>query len=163
MGKRVPTDGVVQKNTTKTVVYNRGSMQYKFLTTNVILYCTNWDLTVQFYRDRLRLPVIFSAHWFMEFRLTGTSRLSIIDERHASIKSCGHSGITIALQVKDIDKAREHVAAMGLKPTAIKRHPWNARVFYVFDPEGRRIEMWQPLGPEDTVMDSKGCEPCSAL
>jgi len=33
----------------------------------------------------------------------------------------------------------------GLKPTIIKKHPWNARVFYLFDPEGDRIEIWQSV------------------
>jgi hypothetical protein len=32
---------------------------------------------------------------------------------------------------------------MGLEPTAIENHPWNARVFYLFDPERHRIEVWQ--------------------
>jgi catechol 2,3-dioxygenase-like lactoylglutathione lyase family enzyme len=112
-------------------------------TTNTILYCREWDATVRFYRDGLRLPVVFATDWFVEFRLTATSRLSIADEEHASIKSCGNAGITVSLQVKDIDAAREHAQRMGLRPTEVKEHPWDARVFHLFDPEGHRIEIWQ--------------------
>jgi hypothetical protein len=35
---------------------------------------------------------------------------------------------------------REH-----MRPTPIQRHQWNALLFHVFDPEGHRIELWQPL------------------
>lgn len=118
-------------------------MHKSIITTNVIFYCKEWDATVRFYRDGLQLPVLFSADWFIEFALTDTSRLSIADEKHASIKSCGKAGITLTLQVQDIDAAREFAANMGLKPTEVKTHPWSARVFHLFDPEGHRIEMWQ--------------------
>ena len=118
-------------------------MYRRFIATNTILYCKEWDATVRFYRDGLQLPVLFSIDWFIEFGLTETSRLSIANEKHASIKSCGNAGITLALQVQDIDAARVFALNMGLKPTEVKTHPWSARVFYLLDPEGRRIEMWQ--------------------
>jgi lactoylglutathione lyase len=31
-----------------------------------------------------------------------------------------------------------------MNPTETGVHAWGARVFYVFDPEGHRIEVWQP-------------------
>jgi catechol 2,3-dioxygenase-like lactoylglutathione lyase family enzyme len=118
-------------------------MRMDFLAANLILYCRRWDAMVRFYRDRLLLPVIFSTDWFVEFRLTDESRLSIADEARASVKSKGNGGVTLALQVADIEAAREHAETMGLEPTAIRKHPWDARLFYVFDPEGHRIEIWQ--------------------
>ena len=113
------------------------------ITANTILYCGQWDATVRFYRDGLGLPVTFSADWFVEFRLAPDSRLSVADEKRASIRSSGGSGMTISLEVGDIGGAWDHVEKMGLKPTTIKEHPWHARVFYLVDPEGHRIEMWQ--------------------
>ena len=118
-------------------------MQKNLKTTNTILYCKEWDITVRFYRDGLQLPVLFSVDWFIEFGLTETSRLSIANEKHASIKSCGNGGITLTLQVQEIDAAREFAANMGLEPTEVKTHPWSTRLFHLFDPEGCRIEMWQ--------------------
>ena len=113
---------------------------------NTILYCKKWNETVGFYRDCLRLPVNFSTDWFVEFCLNASSRLSIADEKHASIKSCCGKGITLALEVGDIDKTRQNVDKSGLNPTVIRKHAWNARVFYFFDPEGHRIEIWESTG-----------------
>lgn len=110
-------------------------MKKSLITANAILYCKEWDATVRFYKDRLGLPVLFSTDWFVEFGLSAAARLSIADERHASIKSCGGAGITPAFQVENIDSVRTNAETLGLKPTAVKRHPWDARVFYLFDPE----------------------------
>jgi catechol 2,3-dioxygenase-like lactoylglutathione lyase family enzyme len=121
------------------------AMNKNLITTNMILYCNKWDRTVQFYRDQLRLPVNFSTEWFVEFRLTTISRLSIADEKRSSIKSCGGNGVTLALEVEDITAVREYTEKIGLNPTVIRKHPWNAKVFYLFDPEGHRIEIWQSL------------------
>lgn len=118
-------------------------MHKSILTANIILYCKKWDATVRFYRDGLQLPVLFSTDWFIEFGLNETSRLSIADEKHASVKSCKNAGITLALQVQDIDTARKFAANMDLKPTEVQTHPWSARVFHLFDPEDHRIEIWQ--------------------
>jgi lactoylglutathione lyase len=112
-------------------------------TTNMILYCREWDKTVQFYRDGLHLPVTFSTDWFVEFRLSADSRVSIADERRSSIGSCGGNGITLAIEVETIDAIHEEAETTGLGPTGIRTHPWGARVFYLFDPEGHRIEIWQ--------------------
>jgi catechol 2,3-dioxygenase-like lactoylglutathione lyase family enzyme len=112
-------------------------------TANTILYCRHWEKTVPFYRDRLRLPVHFANDWFVEFSLTDTSRLSIADERRASVKSVGGRGITLAFEVQDIRTAHRWAESSGLAPTALRRHPWNAQVFYLRDPEGHRIEFWQ--------------------
>ena len=113
------------------------------LTTNTILYCSRWDDSVRFYRDGLGLPILFATDWFVEFRLSPNSRLSVADETRASVKSSGGAGITVSLEVDDIEAAWKLVAQRDLEPTAIRDHPWQARVFYLFDPEGHRIEIWQ--------------------
>ncbi|MBT3312174.1 MAG: VOC family protein [Desulfobacterales bacterium] len=113
------------------------------LTTNMILYCKNWEETVKFYKDGLSLPVNFSNDWFVEFCLAENSNLSIANDQKSTIKSSEEKGITITLQVQDIDAVWEKFAKRKLDPTKIKRHPWNARVFYLLDPEGHRIEIWQ--------------------
>lgn len=120
------------------------------ITANIILYCKEWEKTVRFYKDQLHLPVNFSTDWFVEFCLTANSRLSIADEKRSSIKSCGGKGVTLALEVEDIEAVREYTEKIGLKPTVISKHPWDARVFYLFDPEGHRIEIWQSFNPGQT-------------
>ena len=116
-----------------------------YLTTNIILYCEKWKETVRFYRDALALEITFSSKWFVEFSLNEKSRLSIADQARSSIKSTDQKGITITLQVRNIDKLWNDFNKKNLDPTPIKIHPWNAKVFYVFDPEGHRIEIWQTI------------------
>ena len=111
-----------------------------FKTANTILYCKNWTQTVSFYRDRIGLPVNFSNDWFLEFWLTDDARISTADESRASVKSGGGAGLTLALKVKDIDSVRADMEKSGVAPTEIRHHPWGARVFYFYDPEGHRIE-----------------------
>lgn len=108
---------------------------------NTILYCRKWEETVVFYQRGLELPITVSTEWFVEFMLTETARLSVADESHTSIKSANGKGITIGLQVADILTARSQLQAAGLNPTAL-REIWEAKAFYVFDPEGNRIEFW---------------------
>jgi predicted enzyme related to lactoylglutathione lyase len=108
---------------------------------NIILYCRKWEETVAFYQSRLKLPVNTSNEWFVEFILTGTSRLSVADESRTSIKSGSGKGVTIGLQVADITTTRAQLEDVGLSPTAVKEI-WGAKVFYVYDPEGNRIELW---------------------
>lgn len=116
-----------------------------FRTANTILYCRNWAQTVEFYRDRMGLPVNFSNDWFVEFCLNSGARLSIADQSRASIKSCRGEGITLALETRAIDAAWNQLRQQGLCPTRIRDHPWGARVFYLFDPEGHRVEIWQTV------------------
>ncbi len=115
----------------------------RLITTNTILYCKEWEETVEFYRDKLKLPIIFATDWFVEFGLNAMSRLSIADEKRSSIKSCGGKGITLTLEVDDIEASWEQAKKNGLKPTQLREHQWDARVFYIFDPEEHRIEIWQ--------------------
>lgn len=125
-------------------------MHKNLIVSNIVLYCMEWDETMRFYRDALQLPVLFSADWFIEFGLTANSRLSIADEKHASIKSCGNAGVTITLQVENIDAARTYAVNRGLNPTEVKTHPWSARNFHLFDPEGHRIQIWQSSVSDQT-------------
>ena len=121
-------------------------MENYLVTTNTIFYCRQWKKTVEFYRDQLKLPTLFATDWFVEFGLNAMSRLSIADEKRSSIKGCGGKGITLALEVSDIKAVRTNMEEIGLKPTHLKKHPWDAWVFYIFDPEGHRIEIWQSDG-----------------
>ena len=68
------------------------------LSANTILYCRRWQAAVEFYRDRLQLPVTFASDWFVEFRLTETARLSVTDHSRARIKSGAGQGITLTWQ-----------------------------------------------------------------
>ena len=111
---------------------------------NTILYCKKWQETVDFYKHRLGLPITHDSDWFIEFKLTRTAHISVADERRASIKSSGGAGITLALQVESAALTWEYLRGSGLEIDPVREHPWGARVFYFFDPEGHRIEVWEP-------------------
>jgi catechol 2,3-dioxygenase-like lactoylglutathione lyase family enzyme len=109
---------------------------------NTILYCRRWQETVDFYRHKLQFPVTFESDWFVEFGLTPTSHLSVADERRATIKSSSGAGLTLTFQVADADQAWQELQGRGLNLGPLKDHAWGARVFYFFDPEGHRLEIW---------------------
>jgi uncharacterized glyoxalase superfamily protein PhnB len=112
---------------------------------NTILYCQAWSECVAFYRDRLGLPVTFASEWFVEFALTESARLSIADERRATVKSSHGAGITLTFQVDDADALWSLFQTEGIETTPCKTHAWGARTFYLRDPEGNRLEIWSSL------------------
>jgi len=114
-------------------------------TANTILYCKKWEETILFYEKRLNMPVNFSNDWFVEFSINASARISVADEKRASIKSCENKGITLAWEVEDIKMAWNDIIQAGLQPTEIKKHAWGAEVFYLLDPEGHRIEFWKQV------------------
>ena len=112
--------------------------------TNTILYCQKWLETVAFYRDTLALPIAFENDWFVEFKLGEAGFLSVANEARATVKTAHGLGLTLAWQVDDVDNWRTILIANGVDctPTKIK---WGAKATYFHDPEGHRIELWQPL------------------
>jgi len=112
---------------------------------NTILYCERWAEAVVFYRDVLQLPVATERDWFVEFRLTESAFVSVADAARASIETSKGQGLTLALQVEDVVAAHDRLAAAGVAVGPVKRHPWGANSFFCRDPEGYRLEFWQPL------------------
>ena len=115
----------------------------KIKSSNTILYCKQWQQTVDFYQKKLELEVATALHWFVEFRLTDHSCLSIADESRTSMTSNRGEGVTITLEVEDIEMTYAFLKAAGCNPDPIKDHPWGAKVIYVYDPEGNRVEFWR--------------------
>jgi uncharacterized glyoxalase superfamily protein PhnB len=113
-------------------------------TANTIIYCAKWKETVAFYKTNLQLRVTTSLEWFVEFELAGSARLSIADATRTSMKSCEGKGLTLTMEVEDIESAHVSLEEAGLHPQAIRDHAWGARVFYLHDPEGNRLEFWSP-------------------
>lgn len=113
----------------------------RFTRSNTILYCSRWQQTVAFYRDILELSITMQNEWLVEFHLTGGATLSVADQSRASIASSGGAGITISLRVEDVDEARTTVTQRGISPGPM-RTIWGSRAFYLWDPEGTRLEFW---------------------
>lgn len=111
---------------------------------NTILYCKNWEGCVLFYKSKLGLPVTVSRSWFIEFKLNESSRLSIADATKTTMDSNEGKGITITFRVADIFTTHSYLTKLGVNPTSVKEHPWGAKVLYIYDPDGNRIEFWSP-------------------
>ncbi len=109
---------------------------------NTILYCCRWQETVAFYRDILGFPVTFENTWFVEFKINDHARLSVANEQRATIKSSKGAGLTLAFQVGKADEVWQCFLSKGVNVGKITDHPWGGRSFFLFDPEGNRIEMW---------------------
>jgi catechol 2,3-dioxygenase-like lactoylglutathione lyase family enzyme len=109
--------------------------------TNTILYCNRWAATVTFYRDRIKLPVLLRKDWFVEFQLTDNGCLSVADAARTSVDSAGGAGMTLSWQVENIDPFHNRMVSDGIDVSPITV-TWGARAFYLFDPEGNRIEFW---------------------
>ena len=112
--------------------------------TNTILYCSRWTETVAFYSDIFKFNITHQTHWFLEFQLSANTFLSIADARHASIDSVHGQGITLSWQTNDVYTTHETLQHVRVEVTDIKTK-WGAYLFYLHDPEGHRIELWQPL------------------
>jgi len=113
----------------------------KIRRSNTILYCREWQTTVAFYRDVLKLSVNHDAGWFIEFHLADDSYLSIADTKRATVAATGGQGITLSLQVEGLVMLREQLHSAGVRVSEIER-VWGARAFRFRDPEGHRIELW---------------------
>jgi catechol-2,3-dioxygenase len=116
----------------------------KYKTLNTILYCKKWEDTIKFYKEIIRLDVCFSNGWFVEFHLNDGAKLSIVNEQRTTIKSNQGEGITLGFQVDDIQNMFTFINQLNIHSSPIKEL-WGAWVFYIYDPEGTRIEFWSPV------------------
>ena len=114
----------------------------KLRTVNTIVYCRKWKETVAFYKTQLKFLVTADLEWFVEFKLNDAARLSVADAARTSMGSCKGKGVTITMEVDDIETAHTYLKEAGLNPPAIQDHAWGAKVIYIFDPEGNRLEFW---------------------
>ena len=120
--------------------------------TNTILYCHQWAETVTFYRKTFGFPVSYQTDWFVEFQLTTHAYLSIADESRASIQSVGGQGVTLSWQVPNLQEMFNAFQKQNISVGAIQKK-WGAFQFYLHDPEGHRIELWQPEGHSLAAID----------
>jgi predicted enzyme related to lactoylglutathione lyase len=113
----------------------------KIKRSNTILYCRDWENTVRFYRDVFKFVINHKSEWFVEFQLADNTYLSIANAVNTSIKSSDGGGITISWQIEDVESAYLRFNELGIKTSKLKR-VWGAQAFYIFDPEGHRLELW---------------------
>jgi catechol 2,3-dioxygenase-like lactoylglutathione lyase family enzyme len=110
---------------------------------NTILYCAHWQATERFYRHALGFEESFSREdWFVEFRIGEGCHLSIADEAKCTVKAARGAGITLSFKVEALAEVHRYCTEQGLEPSPIRSHSWRAPYFFIYDPEGNRIELW---------------------
>ena len=111
------------------------------IASNTIIYCDRWQETVDFYTRGLGLTIRTDKGWFVELHLSDNARISIADQRQATIKSAGGLGITLSVHVEDASAVRNELLDRGLSPEHM-RSVWGSQAFFIRDPEGTRLEFW---------------------
>ncbi len=111
--------------------------------TNTILYCSQWQATVKFYKERLDLQVNHNTDWFVEFQLAENQFVSIANAAESTIAPSDGNGITLSWQVGDLTAVHRELNRRGIAISPVLPK-WGARVCYFHDPEGHRIELWSP-------------------
>jgi lactoylglutathione lyase len=115
----------------------------------VILYVTDLDVSIGFYRDVLGLPFKFRDAGYAEFATQGT-RLGLYERRRAQwligrTVTPGPAAEVVFL-VDDVDsQARqlaEHGAVIISAPTD---RPWGHRTLHLADPDGFVVELAQEI------------------
>ncbi len=115
----------------------------EILASNTILYCRNWQAMVTFYKEVMGFRQSFRKDdWFMEFVVNEGSHLSVADEAKCSIQATAGQGITLSFKVAGLSALHRKLEEQGVNATSIKSHSWRAPYFFIHDPEGNRIELW---------------------
>ena len=109
---------------------------------NTLLYVRRFADCVAFYRDGLGLPRAFANAWFVEFSINAGACLSVLAKGSTRMRDTPFAAETLTFEVADADAAHSALLARDLAPGAVRRHGFGARVFYLRDPEGNRLEFW---------------------
>lgn len=111
---------------------------------NTILYTDRFDECRSFYQAMPGFAVNVSMDWFVEFR-AGPAFVSIAQASRTRIDAGDGTGLTLTFRVDDADVAHRALREAGFTPDEPGDHAWGARTFYLYDPDGRRIEFWSSL------------------
>lgn len=117
------------------------TLQLKCSHFNTILYCRDFQKTVDFYQNVLGLKINFVKDWFVEFMVTNDGYLSIADASKTNIFPEKCDCVTLSFQVNDVKNNHDYFKRLGMQASKIKP-VWNAKSFFIHDPERHRIEFW---------------------
>ena len=115
----------------------------------VILYVSDLDASVAFYRDVVGLPYRFTDAGYAEFGTDGT-RFALYERRRAEWLT-GRPvrpgpAAEIVLVVEDVDACADRLAAAGADVlSGPADRPWGHRTVHVADPDGFVVEFAQEI------------------
>lgn len=110
----------------------------------VTLADTTGDVLVEFYRDLFGLePKIWMPQVYAEFELPGL-RLGIFKPKaDHQTEFQGRGGISLCIEVTDLEKAIEQLTALGYSPPGAITTASHGREIYAYDPAGNRLILHQ--------------------
>lgn len=112
----------------------------------VILYVSDLEAAVAFYRDVARMEVRVTGDGYVEFA-TGPTRLALYDSnRLAELTGTTDATGEICFVVADVDAEAERLRATGVRILAgpVDR-PWGHRTLHVAGPNGHVVEFAQDI------------------
>jgi lactoylglutathione lyase len=120
----------------------------------VILYVSDLDASIAFYRDVLGLPYRFTDAGYAEFGTEGT-RFALYERRRAEwltgrLVTPGPAA-EIVLLVDDVAAHASRLAALGTTIlSGPADRPWGHRTIHIADPDGFVVELAQEIPRQRT-------------
>ncbi|GAA1593027.1 VOC family protein [Kribbella sancticallisti] len=115
----------------------------------VILYVSDLDVSIAFYRDVIGLPYKFTDAGYAEFGTDGT-RFALYERRRAEWLTgqpvTPGPAAEIVLVVADVDAEAARIAASGATVlSGPADRPWGHRTVHLADPDGFVVELAQEI------------------
>ena len=117
-----------------------------------ILFVSDLERSIAFYRDVIGLPFRFASESYAEFATEGAkfslfarSRLPLLIGREAPAGEVPWPQGEVAFFVDNVDSEHERLIALGVRVLAPPTdRPWGERTLHVADPDGNVVELTRP-------------------
>ena len=123
-------------------------MNLKYTDAFITIATTDLDKTVEFYRQFLQLDTkTYIPNTYAEFQLEKL-KLAIFKPKENNIiefNNSQNSGLSICLEVVDLDKAIAKLKAMGYPPPGEIITASHGREIYAYDPTGNRLILHETI------------------
>lgn len=97
----------------------------------------------EWYRDRLGVPLTEHGHAVFEWKEPGSSVWAIFDDDTTYFGEPG-ARFMVNFRVRDLDALLERLRSEGVEVVGERHDDENGRFGWIVDPEGNRVELWQP-------------------
>ncbi len=125
----------------------------------VILYVSDLERAIAFYRDVVGLPFKFSDRGYAEFATTNL-KFALFDASRAldliGREPTGAFGAEVLIVTEDVDAEAERLRAAGAEIlSGPEDRPWGHRTLHVAGPDGHVVEFAQEI-PRNGSVPQKG-------